>query len=121
MFFSRTSVHACVPNYCSHDIFKNVDGFPPKLTAMMRWRWGVSFLGSKRQISSSLCDDKCWRSTFIGLTCCLEKYRADFHQSYGNNALSHRDDGFKFGGQKVEVQGHRAIKYAGSSGLRAEA
>ena len=50
----------------------------------------------------------------------LEKYRAGFHQTFSIHAFWDRDERFKFWGQKVKVQGHSEIKYAGSSSLRSE-
>jgi len=48
------------------------------------------------------------------LTQCLEKYSSDFHQTYTSDVLWDRDECIKFWGQKVKVQGHSGIIYAGT-------
>jgi len=40
------------------------------------------------------------------LTRCVEKYLTHFHHTYINAALCDVDDGSKFWGQKIKVQGH---------------
>jgi len=48
------------------------------------------------------------------------KVLVGFHQTYTNDVLWDRDEWIKFGGQKVTVQGHGGITYAGST-VQAEA
>ena len=45
----------------------------------------------------------------------------DFHQPYTNDILWYRDERIKFLGQKVKVQGHSGITYAGTVTAQAEA
>ena len=44
----------------------------------------------------------------------------NFHQIYSNDAFWNRDECFRIWGEKVKVQGHGAIEFAGNSSLRAE-
>jgi len=47
------------------------------------------------------------------LTRYLAQYLTHFHQTYINGALSDRDERFPVLDQKVKVQGHGGITYAG--------
>jgi len=90
----------------------------------MGQRWARYSLGSKGQRSRSAWNKVCWKQHFLGLlTRCLEMYCSDFHQIHTNDVLpvSDRDECIKFSGQKVTVQGHCGITYAGTITVQAEA
>ena len=53
--------------------------------------------------------------TLLPVTRYLENYLVDFGQTYNNYAQWGRDERDTFWGQKVKVQGHGGIKYAGNS------
>ena len=53
-----------------------------------------------------------WK-VLVGLT--------DFHQTYTDNVAWDRDECIKFWDQKVKVQGHGGIAYAGAITAQAEA
>ena len=55
------------------------------------------------------------------LTQHLAEYFTHSHQNYINDALGERDKCIKFWGQKVTVQGHGGITYAGTIAVQAEA
>jgi len=55
------------------------------------------------------------------LTRYLAQYLTHFHQMYINDSLWDRDEYFKFWGQKVKVQGHGGIAYAGTVTAQEEA
>jgi len=78
----------------------------------------ASQFGSKDQRSRSRWNKVCWKQHFLGLlTQCLEKYWSDFHRTRTNDVLCDGDECIKFWGQKVEVQDHDGITYAGTQEL----
>jgi len=50
----------------------------------------------------------------------FEKYLSDFHQTYSRDVLWDRYECVKFWDQKVTVQGHSGITYAGTITVQAE-
>jgi len=118
-FLSYSSVHLCVH---PETLLTRYLAFSPNLhqRCIMGQRWTRHSLGSKGQ--RSRWNKVCWKQYFLGLlTWCLEKYWSDFHQTYTNDVLWDRDECVKFWGQKVEVQGHGGITYAGTITPQAEA
>jgi len=122
--FVRSSVCASqnIVNTISCRVF---DTFSPNLhqwcwCIMGQMNWTSHSLGSKGQGSRLRWNKVCWKQHFFGLlTQCLEKL--DFHQTYTNDVLWDRDERVKFWSQKVTVQGHVGITYAGTITVQAEA
>jgi len=56
-----------------------------------------------------------------GLVNMMSWKESDFHQTYINDVLWDRDECIKFQGQKVKVQGHSVITYAGNVTAQVEA
>ena len=54
------------------------------------------------------------------LTQYLAEYLTHFHQTYTNDVLRDRDERFTVWGQKVTVQGHGGITYAGTITVQEE-
>ena len=55
------------------------------------------------------------------LTGYVAHYLTHFHQTYNNDAIWDRDERITIWGQKVKVQGHGEITYAGTVTAEAEA
>jgi len=87
----------------------------------MGQRWTLHSLGSKGQRSRSRWNKVCWKQHFLGLLArCFEKYYSDFQQTYTNDGLWDGDECIKFWNQKITVQDHGGITYAGTITVWAE-
>jgi len=124
---SCSSVHpsVCAPQTTVKMVSCTVfDTFSPNLhqQCIMGQRWTHHNSGSKGQ--RSRWNKVWWKQHFLGsLTRCLEKfkYKSDFHQTYINDVLWDWDECTKFWSQKVTIQGHGGITYAGTTTVQAEA
>jgi len=123
MILSCSSVHLCVrpETLLTRYLAQYLTHFHQNYTNDAIWDRSERITIWVRR-SQSRWNKVCRKLHFLRLsTRCLEKCQSEFHQTYINDVLLGRNECNKFWSQKVTVQGHGGITYAGDITVQTKA